>query len=133
VDESLDVFALGIILFELLYKLETRMERQMVLSSLTCSPNSLLKKKPDQKLSYPVLPVDFTEKLDSGGKTVLGDSSVADCLSQCIMGMLDPDSRHRWSCKGVRQCLEQILSAVDTGRGTSPRTLPHPSINKKDG
>jgi translation initiation factor 2-alpha kinase 3 len=133
VDESLDVFALGIILFELLYKLETRMERQMVLSSLTCSPNSLSKKKPNQNLSYPVLPMDFAEKLDSVGKTAIGNSSVADCLSQCIVGMLDPDSRRRWSCKGVRQCLEGILSAVDAGRETSPGTFRHPRVNKKEG
>ncbi len=35
IDEKLDVYALGVILFETVYRLNTKMERQFVLSDLT--------------------------------------------------------------------------------------------------
>lgn len=105
IDEKLDVFALGVILFELVYRLNTRMERQMVLFDLT---------RGGGRYAGAILPADFTEKVDCGG-VVLGDDgiSVAESLSTCIKGTLEPDSRKRWGCKDVRRCVESLVSLAE--------------------
>ncbi|PGH23717.1 PEK protein kinase [Polytolypa hystricis UAMH7299] len=121
IDESLDVYALGVILFELLYKLETRMERQMVLCGLTCSPNGWTSRQQkdmsDKQLRLqPLLPVDFTAKID-GANIPLADGrgSIADLLAKCICGMLEPDPELRWSSRNVRNCLEGIFREIERG------------------
>jgi eukaryotic translation initiation factor 2-alpha kinase 3 len=83
VDEKLDVFALGVLLFELLWKFDTRMERHMVLANL----------------GKGVLPNDFAEKAGNGGKA----------LENCISGMVRADAEKRYGCGKVRKCLEGIL------------------------
>ncbi|KAL1969761.1 hypothetical protein VTN77DRAFT_8314 [Rasamsonia byssochlamydoides] len=104
IDEKLDVFALGMILFELVYRLNTKMERQMVLFDLT---------RGGGRHAGAILPADFEAKVDCGG-VVLGDGhSVADSLSTCIKGMLEPDSRKRWRCADVRRCLESLVSMAE--------------------
>lgn len=101
VDEKLDVYALGVILFEIIYKLNTKMERQLVLFDLTRSVS------PDGFS----LPYDFKDKVDDADLR-LGDGCTAgERLSACIRGMLEPCSSERWSCQDVRQCLEKILSS----------------------
>ncbi|KAK2745413.1 hypothetical protein FQN57_003756 [Myotisia sp. PD_48] len=98
-DESLDVYALGVILFELLYKLDTRMERQMVLSTLTCSSGTSFETKSsctEGATLRPGLPSDFTTKVhencplanccyerkDGGG----GDSATIPNADECGCG-----------------------------------------------
>jgi translation initiation factor 2-alpha kinase 3 len=100
IDEKLDVFALGVILFELVYSLKTKMERQMVLFDLTRGGASL--------------PADFKAKIDCGGVVPGEDgNSAADSLSTCIKGMLEPDPKKRWRCGDVRRCLENLVSIVE--------------------
>ncbi|KAN0081766.1 Protein kinase-like domain containing protein [Elaphomyces granulatus] len=102
IDEKLDVFALGVILFELLYPLKTKMERQLVMCDLTRNKSH----------TSAVLPVDFETKVDCGSFTVTGGSSVAKSLSTCIKGMLEPNSRERWQCNDVRRFLESLLVSI---------------------
>ncbi|KAI1978657.1 hypothetical protein LOZ53_006711 [Ophidiomyces ophidiicola] len=136
VDESLDVYALGVILFELLYKLDTRMERQMVLSDLTCSPNGFgwaqrtAGTTGDISAKQARLPADFTQRIDGGGAAtvdgrqqqqqqheeqqqgIITGASVAERIAFCILKMVEPDRRQRWTCREVRECLEGMLSLV---------------------
>ncbi|WEW61213.1 serine/threonine protein kinase [Emydomyces testavorans] len=125
IDESLDIYALGVILFELVYKFGTRMERQMVLSDLTCSQNVFrrAKRTPSTHESQmkrdglkPMLPDDFEKKIDCAGIQV-GDedntASIAEKLAGCIIKMVEPDSRRRWTCSDVRTCLEDVLSLAE--------------------
>lgn len=103
IDEKLDVFALGVILFELTYRLDTRMERQMVLSGLTRgSLHDGVK-----------IPHDFEDKIDCGRSILTNEMTVGQWLSQCIKGMLHPDSRARFSCKDVRKSLLGLADMVE--------------------
>ncbi|EFE42762.1 protein kinase, putative [Trichophyton verrucosum HKI 0517] len=131
-DNSLDIYALGVILFELLYKIDTRMERQMVLSNLTCSPSNLPQfgeSVPDKKeCSCPALPADFTDKIvrncinhgrskndmehDHSLSAMAKD--IAKRLAMCIMGMVELDIRHRSTCKKVREELEEIRDLAES-------------------
>lgn len=112
VDESLDIYALGVILFELLYKFSTRMERQMVLSGLTCTSHGNNKQfRRSTMYPEPNFPDDFARIVDQAGITPKdGDIPVSTHLTHCIRGMLEPDARRRWTCKDVRTCLENVLS-----------------------
>lgn len=98
VDEKLDVYSLGVILFELVYRLNTKMERQLVLNELTRGSISF--------------PDDFAAKLDYGETQLDGGDTVADALMTCIRGMLTPQSRRRWSCQEVKEHLRKTQKAV---------------------
>lgn len=104
INEKLDVFALGVILFELLYRLDTKMERQLVLSELTRRglQDGIVK-----------IPQDFEYRIDCGRVTLANGMSVAKSLSTCIQGMLEPDSHRRWSCKDVRKTLQEIIFLIE--------------------
>ncbi|KAJ9224537.1 hypothetical protein DTO021C3_799 [Paecilomyces variotii] len=106
IDEKLDVFALGVILFELIYRLNTKMERQFVLADLTRGQHVTGRQND-------VLPSDFCAKVDCGDMTMGDGTSVAEALSECIKGMVNPQRQKRWPCKDVRNCLECILSVVE--------------------
>ncbi|TKA70487.1 hypothetical protein B0A49_06304 [Cryomyces minteri] len=81
---KLDVFALGVIAFELLWKFDTRMERVDVL----------------QKVKAGIFPSDFSTKTgDSDGK-----------VEACIRSMLHSDERERPTCAEVRMQIEGILA-----------------------
>ncbi|KAK5170750.1 hypothetical protein LTR04_004224 [Oleoguttula sp. CCFEE 6159] len=81
---KLDVFALGIIAFELLWKFDTRMERVDIL----------------QKLKTGVFPSDFSTKTgDSDGK-----------VEAYIRSMLHSDEEERSTCAEVRMQVEGILA-----------------------
>ncbi|OJD18657.1 PEK protein kinase [Emergomyces pasteurianus Ep9510] len=120
INESLDVFALGVILFELLYKFETRMERQMTLCDLTCSPNPRIKHNRHERQHQrspsslvPILPPDFAAKVNCSGifknENESDTTDILRKLIKCIKGMLDPDPCCRWSCKDVQQALNEII------------------------
>lgn len=110
IDEKLDVFALGVILFELLYRLNTKMERQMVLAQLTRGTGRERSSGSDGDSN--ILPSDFVAKVDGGGITLDDGTSIAESLSTCIKGMLEHELQKRWSCKDVRRCLESVLHAA---------------------
>ncbi|KAJ5257012.1 hypothetical protein N7478_013116 [Penicillium angulare] len=98
INEKLDVYALGVILFEVVYQLNTKMERQLVLNELTRGSVSL--------------PRDFAKKIDHGETRLDTGESVADALVICINGMLERRSQLRWNCEDVREHLRLIYKAV---------------------
>ena len=89
-NEKTDVFALGVILLELLWPCSTRMER---ISLLKGAQNG-------------DVPAGVRGKLTSEGF----DSKVVDMTESCMFGMLDPDPRTRWGCGMIKNCLEKTLS-----------------------
>lgn len=111
IDERLDVYALGVILFELLYRLGTKMERQMVLSELTRGRSSSA--SIDIATQRTVFPSDFAEKIDMGHIPLKEGMSVAESLMTCIRGMLEPRSKQRWHCSHIKKHLEEILCALE--------------------
>lgn len=98
IDEKLDVYALGVIFFELVYRLNTKMERQLVLNDLTRGSVKL--------------PSDFATKVDHGETRLDTGGVVADSLRTCIRGMLTPQPEQRWSCQKVKEHLRQTQKAV---------------------
>ena len=98
IDEKLDVYALGVILFELVYKLNTKMERQFVLNDLTRGSITL--------------PSDFARKIDRGETKLSTGDSVADSLTACIKGMLTPQSSLRWTCQEAKEHLRLVYKSV---------------------
>lgn len=98
IDEKLDVYALGVILFELVYRLSTKMERQLVLNDLTRGSIKF--------------PSDFATKIDHGETRLDTGDVVADSLRTCIRGMLTPQSQQRWSCQQVKEHLRRTHKAV---------------------
>lgn len=109
IDEKLDVYALGVILFELVYRLNTKMERQLVLNDLTCGFRQ------DQAERTTSFPSDFAAKVDLGSMTLDGGQSVAESLMECIRGMLAPQSQ-RWSCRDVKEHLRNMRKLSDCMR-----------------
>ncbi|KAF9892471.1 hypothetical protein FE257_001580 [Aspergillus nanangensis] len=110
IDETLDIYALGVILFELLYRLNTRMERQMVLSELTRGPHGQAHTRPCAR--RPSFPDDFAQKVDMGQMTISDDLSIAQAMMECINGMLEPTSSRRWCCSDVKRHLNGILARL---------------------
>ncbi|KAF7716159.1 Uncharacterized protein PECH_005435 [Penicillium ucsense] len=98
IDEKLDVYALGVIFFELLYRLNTRMERQMVLSDLTRRTTTL--------------PDDFADKLDHCDTVLNTGHTVAETVTECIRGMLNPRSQHRWTLRQAREHIRPVYKVM---------------------
>ncbi|KAF2145559.1 uncharacterized protein K452DRAFT_243696 [Aplosporella prunicola CBS 121167] len=86
-NEKLDVYALGVITFELLWKFDTRMERAHVL----------------QDLKRGKLPVTFEERMDFAG----------DRLAKCIKGMVHWDEAQRLTLTEAQHEFEAILRAAE--------------------
>ncbi|KAL4787984.1 kinase-like domain-containing protein [Aspergillus varians] len=110
IDESLDVYALGVILFELVYRIGTKMERQMVLTGLTRgtqrpTPTGFVRERP-------VFPDDFEEKVDCGLVVLPNGESVIESLKTCIRGMLELQPHRRWRCCRVQAYLQSLLNAA---------------------
>ncbi|KAL4871122.1 hypothetical protein BDV12DRAFT_164818 [Aspergillus spectabilis] len=110
IDESLDVYALGVILFELVYRFNTKMERQIVLTDLTRGvqkqiPSGIVRKRP-------VFPTDFEQKVDHGSVVLQGGETVAESLKTCIRGMLELQPNLRSRCADVQRFLQRLLSAA---------------------
>ncbi|KAI2732020.1 hypothetical protein CBS147332_1159 [Penicillium roqueforti] len=105
VDEKLDVYSLGVILFETVYRFNTKMERQFVLSDLTRGSG----RDPSERT---IFPADFAAKIDFGSIVLDDGISVADSLVTCIKRMLEPKSQHRWNCQDVKEHLRALKKAV---------------------
>ncbi|KAJ5295651.1 hypothetical protein PENANT_c001G05916 [Penicillium antarcticum] len=105
IDEKLDVYALGVIFFETLYRLNTKMERQFVLNDLTRG----LGQDPSERT---IFPADFAEKVNHGSVVLDDGISVADSLMTCMKGMLEPRSQQRWTCQQVKEHLRKMKKAV---------------------
>ncbi|PWY87079.1 protein kinase [Aspergillus sclerotioniger CBS 115572] len=105
IDETLDVYALGVILFELLYPLNTKMERQLVLNGLTRGPHG-------NPLTGPCFPDDFQKKLDMGSTKLPTGISIAETITTCLRGMLEPNPHHRWRSGKIKKYLEELLACV---------------------
>jgi eukaryotic translation initiation factor 2-alpha kinase 3 len=106
INEKLDVFALGILLFELLWKMNTKMERHMLLTNLS-------KKS--------TLPEDFASKIDpsrrdcpieGAGQHGSDPTTVGECIKECILNMVCQSPAQRWDCNRVRERLDAVLSAL---------------------
>ncbi|CBF78621.1 hypothetical protein AN7321.2 [Aspergillus nidulans FGSC A4] len=117
IDESLDVYALGVILFELVYRISTKMERQMVLTGLTRGVQRTDAIKSIRE--RPVFPVDFDSKVDQGGMVLPTGETVAESLKKCIKGMLELQPSRRWSCSDVQEHLQRLLNIVLKSMTTS--------------
>jgi translation initiation factor 2-alpha kinase 3 len=120
VNEKIDVFALGVLLFELLWRFDTKTERFVVLNALTRSGT---------------LPADFGGIIEhansgtlvyvqsKGDEGDLGPTSVdaadreqrrqtcglGEMIARCIAGMVHSDPTERWDCSRVKECAERLL------------------------
>jgi translation initiation factor 2-alpha kinase 3 len=105
IDEKIDVFALGVLLFELLWRFDTKTERFVVLNALTRSGT---------------LPAGFGDMLDGPGKISGGEEdsrdgprqqtrTEADRIAECIAGMVHSDPGERWDCNRVKECVDRVL------------------------
>ena len=125
IDEKIDVFALGVVLFELFWHFGTRTERSVVLDGLTRSAT---------------LPAGFIDMIDCTSAGGTGRRRSADekgvertsgadaadeeqdsesegtTIANCIAGMVHRDPAQRWDCARVRTCVE---SALQTGASVS--------------
>jgi translation initiation factor 2-alpha kinase 3 len=117
IDEKIDVFALGVLLFELLWRFDTKAERFVVLNALTRSGS---------------LPAGFTNIFahatdgkapsedgnDARGLPCVDNTgrehgrqspSLGDMIAECIAGMVHGDPTRRWGCARVREYAERVL------------------------
>ena len=94
VDEKVDVFALGVILVELLWPCATSTERFHVLRDV-------------QKGK---LPTTLGEKIEQEGH----DAETAESVLQCISGMIERQPRRRWGCTKVKNRVEMLLQRCET-------------------
>jgi eukaryotic translation initiation factor 2-alpha kinase 3 len=85
-NEKLDVYALGVIGFELLWRFGTRMERH----------ESLMDLKKGQ------FPSCFAEKLGKLGKEI----------EECLKDMVECDESRRFTCDQVRQRLSEMIASL---------------------
>lgn len=117
IDEALDVFALGVIFFELIYPLNTVSERAMVLMALSCTSDFR-----DGAPTTPRLPNDFERVLSDRGLKGCGLESagevanIVQMTTSCILGMVEPDAGKRWSIKEIRLVLQELLVLVEKDR-----------------
>lgn len=88
VDEKLDVFALGVILVEMLWYCMTSTERLMVL----------------RDLQRGIVPKGLVEMIDQGHEPGTGNF-----VHQCILGMIERDPQRRWACAEVKERVEMLL------------------------
>lgn len=99
-NEKLDVFALGMLLFELLWRFGTRTERAMVLSGLHKGE----------------VPVSFPTSID-----VHCGNGVGEKVVQCIKGMLNEDAKARWDLGKVKAWADGLLRDMERIEMPPPR------------
>ncbi|KIV87440.1 hypothetical protein PV11_02985 [Exophiala sideris] len=95
INDKLDVFALGVVLVEMLWYCTTKSERMNILGDLQRGK----------------VPAGLVEKIDDEGHVPRAGKSVC----QCISGMIDPDPQRRWSCGEVKEWIEKILEKCTVG------------------
>jgi eukaryotic translation initiation factor 2-alpha kinase 3 len=100
INEKLDVFALGVILLELLVPFTTSSERAHVL----------------RDLQREILPSDLAERIDrqmQGQVQETSDAgpgpSIGERVEACVRGMLRADASVRWGCARVRGEVETLI------------------------
>ena len=89
VDEKIDVFALGVMLIELLWPCLTSTERMHVLRDV-------------QKGKAPP---NLATKIDNEGY----EPGTGELVVECIAGMIEQDAGRRWGCARVKTRLEMLL------------------------
>ena len=94
-DEKVDVFALGVLLLELLWKFDTRMERCVALGRLTRENK---------------LPGNFERLFHEHSRGPLPQGGVGRMMADCVLGMVDLDAERRWGCRRVRERIEEVLN-----------------------
>ncbi|KAK5060134.1 hypothetical protein LTR84_010018 [Exophiala bonariae] len=94
VNEKLDVFALGVILVEMLWCCSTSTERMHVL----------------QGLQRGKLPSGFVGKINEEGH----EPQMGDVVVQGILGMINRNPEERWGCTAVTEWIVMILSKCKT-------------------
>ncbi|EXJ94173.1 PEK protein kinase [Capronia coronata CBS 617.96] len=95
IDEKLDVFALGVTLVEMLWCCTTSSERLHILRDL-------------QKGK---VPAGLGQLIESEGHA----EGIGSLVEQGILGMIDRDRRHRWSCPQVQDWAETVLKKCASG------------------
>ncbi|KAJ9613190.1 hypothetical protein H2200_003131 [Cladophialophora chaetospira] len=105
VDEKVDVFALGVILIELLWPCMTSTERMHVLGDV-------------QKGK---IPPNLARKLDDESH----QPGTGDLVIDCISGMIEQDARRRWGCAQIKDRLEMLLKRceIHSNNGTGDGTV----------
>lgn len=119
IDEKLDVFALGVILIELLVPFATNSERIHVL----------------RDLQRGFLPSTLAAKIEAEASNTRLRKGTGQRVERCVQGMLHSDARLRWGCDQVRNEIEilieesqsqprprtqaQAQAQQDTGTGTA--------------
>ncbi len=93
VDERLDVFALGVILVELLWPCLTSTERMHVLRDVQRGR----------------APPNLATKVENEGH----EPGTGDLVIECIAGMIEQDVRQRWNCTQVKARLELLLKKCE--------------------
>jgi translation initiation factor 2-alpha kinase 3 len=86
INDKLDVFAMGVMSFEMLQKFETRMERAAALTNLRRG----------------IFPEDFARNLGPQGDKVL----------DLISNMVHADEYKRWSCEEVKTMMKELVHAL---------------------
>ncbi|KAL6248375.1 hypothetical protein RBB50_004630 [Rhinocladiella similis] len=89
INEKLDVFALGVVLVEMLWHCTTKSERMVVLGGLQKG----------------LLPAGLAAKIDKEGH----EPGTGELVCQCIAGMIKRDPLQRWGCGLVKEQVEKIL------------------------
>jgi eukaryotic translation initiation factor 2-alpha kinase 3 len=106
IDGKVDVFALGILFFEMLWKMDTKMERHMLLSNLS---------------KKGMLPSDFAGKIDPRGRCwkredIAGNGggigTIGECVEDCIRNMVLASPSRRWGCGQVRERLDDVINML---------------------
>jgi eukaryotic translation initiation factor 2-alpha kinase 3 len=91
VNEKLDVFALGILFFEMLWRFGTKTERAMVLSGLQRGE----------------VPASFSARIDVDCGHGIGQK-----VAQCIKGMVHRSPGLRWSLETIKSWAEGLLEEL---------------------
>jgi eukaryotic translation initiation factor 2-alpha kinase 3 len=110
IDEKLDVFALGVILIELLWPCSTSIERMHVLK--------------DAQGGYP--PMGLFDKLAAEGHA----QGISDLVVTCVKRMIEPNPDQRHGCTEVKDTIESVLRSCD--RGSPIDLVEHPNDPGED-